>query len=257
MNRLKRGVVYSLPLFLLALGCAAPASAVGLGAKFQFWYPTVKGDIRGDGGGVTGTVMDIDGDLGLDATGSYAVEATGQFGKHRLTLNFNYFDWSGEERLGRPVVFGGATFAAGSVVESDLRTRVLNLEYEYDFFRIDAVLAGLSTGVIGKFIYVDGDVELRSAALDRTINFSYPIPAVGLAAHLGLIAKILEAHVKAAGMAYSDTTYYDLDASVSLTLIPLTDIAVGYKYTKFDVDQDGVLLDTELSGPYVSLTIGF
>ena len=257
MKRPAPAILFWITLATVILLSGTTAQAVGVGVNFQYWYPSFSGDLRGDGGGTKGTVMDMENDLGLDDEGAYAIEASGQFGRHHLTFAYTYFDWSGDETLGRAVVFDGATYAAGSRVQTDLKFHTLDFEYQYDFFKIDTVLAGLSAGAIAKLKYVEGDVSLESAANDRKKDFSYPIPMVGLAAHVGLIANILEARGKVTGITYSDTTVYEADAGISLTAIPFTDIAVGYRYVNYDVDDDGVLLKTQLSGPYVSLTVGF
>ncbi|OPY13853.1 MAG: hypothetical protein A4E69_01456 [Syntrophus sp. PtaB.Bin138] len=35
------------------------------------------------------------------------------------------------------------------------------------------------------------------------------------------------------------------------------DLTCGYKYIKYDYEQDNVMLDITLSGPYVGLTIRY
>ena len=46
-------------------------------------------------------------------------------------------------------------------------------------------------------------------------------------------------------------------ADISLTPFPFVDIHGGYKRFVLDIDEDEVVSDYDMSGPYVALTLSF
>ena len=87
---------------------------------------------------------------------------------------------------------------------------MIDLEYQYKLLNIKNILAGLSVGIIAKVKYFDGEARLRSSlGYDTQKDFHVPVPMVGVAAKIGLIANILEARAKIAGMGYSDNYIYE------------------------------------------------
>lgn len=74
---------------------------------------------------------------------------------------------------------------------------------------------------------------------------------------MGLLADWLEFHGKVTGSTFSGNTFMGVDAALSLIPIPYMDLTCGYRYIKYDYEQDNVMLDITLSGPYVGLTIRY
>ena len=50
---------------------------------------------------------------------------------------------------------------------------------------------------------------------------------------------------------------YEIMADISLTPLPFIDIHGGYKTFVIDIDEDDVMFDFDMSGPYVALTLSF
>jgi hypothetical protein len=134
---------------------------------------------------------------------------------------------------------------------------MIDAEYQYDIIDLENILAGFSIGVIGKVKWVDGEVEIKSAIETAKETFTAPIPMVGAGVHVGLIADLLEARVKATGIGYSGNTLYDVMGDISFTPFPLVDIHGGYRIIHLDVDVDDVELKYDMSGPYAAVTVGF
>ena len=84
-----------------------------------------------------------------------------------------------------------------------------------------------------------------------------PVPMLGLSLHLGVLADILEARVGGTGMTYSGDTMFELAGEVSWTPFPFVDIHGGYRIFKTDIDEDDVILDYDMAGPYVAVTVSF
>ena len=80
---------------------------------------------------------------------------------------------------------------------------------------------------------------------------------LGVNLHLGILADILEARLRGTAMGYSGNSIYELMADISFTPFPFIDIHGGYKTFVIDIDEDDVVLDYDMSGPYVALTVSF
>ncbi len=251
-----------LAAFLCLVGFESKGYALELGARAYYWLPGLTANLKVDQDGVAGTNIHVKDDLGVDNKNFPSVEVYAGKGKHHISLMYTQVNYSGSKTITKPITFKGKTFAAGALVESDLKTRMLDLEYQYDLPNLENILAGFSVGVIGKIKYFDGEAQLKSATpgsvYDQKETFAVPIPMVGAGARVGLLANILEARAKVTGMAYGGSTFTEAMADISLTPFPFVDIHGGYRYLKLKVDKvSNVYADTEFSGPYVGVTVGF
>jgi len=260
MKKNRRAIVCALAVFIVFLISSASVQALEFGARGYWWWPEISGDFRVDKNGVVGTNIDAESDLGIGDESYPSVEAFAGVGGHHISLMYTKADYSGEETLGRTIHFMGREYTGGTVVQSDLQFTMLDVEYQYDIVDLENVLAGFSVGIIGKVKYIDGQIRLKDAALgfDEKEAFRAPVPMVGLALHVGILADILEARVRGAGIAYSGNTFYEGLAEVSYTPFPFLDIQGGYRVMKLDVDDiSDVYADIEFRGPYIGLTISF
>ncbi len=248
----------SVILLVLGLLCI-PFSAYALeaGVRGYYWFPELDGDVTVDEGGVLGTKIDFEDDLGMDDEDYPIVEAFVGLGDHHFSVSAMHIDYSGSETLSDPITFKGETFSAD--VKSSLKYDMIDAEYQYDIIDLENILAGFSIGVIGKVKWIDGEVEIKetASALSEKETFAAPIPMVGVGVHVGLIADILEARVKATGIGYSGNALYDVMGDISFTPFPFVDIHGGYRIIHLDIDVDDVELNYDMSGPYAAVTIGF
>ncbi|MBW2109503.1 MAG: hypothetical protein JRI36_12690 [Deltaproteobacteria bacterium] len=122
---------------------------------------------------------------------------------------------------------------------------------------LENVLAGFSLGGVFHLKYLDGDVRLNTTGVDEKEDFTVPIPMIGLNLHLGILANILEARVAGTGIAYSGDSMYDVFGELSWTPFAFVDVHGGYRIFATDIDQDDVVLDYKMSGPYVGVTVSF
>ncbi|MBW2600177.1 MAG: hypothetical protein JRC60_08980 [Deltaproteobacteria bacterium] len=260
MKKNRPTIVCTLSVFIFLLICSASVQAFEVGARGYWWWPEISGDFRVDKNGVVGTNINAENDLGIGDESYPSVEAFAGIGRHHLSLMYTKADYSGEKDLGKTIYFMGKEYTGTTFVQSDLEFTMLDLEYQYDVVDMENILAGLSVGIIGKVKYIDGEASLKASDLgfNEREDFMAPVPMVGLAVHVGVLADILEARVKGAGIGYSGNTFYEGLAEVSLTPFPFLDIHGGYRIMKLDVDNiSDVYADIEFKGPYVGLTVGF
>jgi outer membrane protein len=245
--------------FAAAFGIAMPSQAFEAGVRGDYWFPELSGDLSVDAKGITGTSLDLETDLGLDDESYPVVEAFVGLGNHHLRGCYYNADYSGTKILTEGITFNGETFAADERITSSLEYDVYDFMYQYDLLDLENVLAGFTLGIVGRVEVFDGDVEIKSEALDKIQreSFTATVPMVGLNLHVGILADWLEARVLATGIGYSDGTMFDGQAEVSFTPFPFLDIHGGYRFLSVDVDVDDVAFNYDNAGPYVALTVGF
>lgn len=245
-------------LILLTIFCAPSAFALGFGVSADYWIPTFKGDLRVDNNEVVGTEINLKDDLGISNDNIPGAEAYFGIGNHEITLAYSQVNLSGAKNIDKTIVFNGDTYIAHTNVESELKTSMIDLEYQYKLLNFKNILAGLSLGIIAKVKYFDGDVRINSSAYNTQKDIHVPIPMIGVGAKIGLLANILEARAKVTGMGYSGNFFYDAMADLSVTPVPFLNIHGGYRAMSVKIDNvSDIYAKMDFYGPYVGLLLSF
>jgi len=247
----------ALPLLLAILLSPLSSSAFEIGARGYYWFPSLDGTVRVDEANIIGDTIDFENDLGIEDENYPSGEVFVGMGKHHLSLAYTDIDYSGRKTLTRDVFFSGEKYTATSTVTSSIEYQMIDFHYQYDFLDLENVLAGFSLGGVFQVKYLDGQVSLKTTGLDEKEDFTLPIPMVGLNLHIGMLADILAARVRGTAMSYSGNTMYEIMADISWTPFPFIDIHGGYKTFVIDIDEEDVVFDYDMSGPYVALTVSF
>ena len=250
-------ICLALSLLLAVMLLPASSTAFEVGARGYYWFPTLDGNVAVDEGGSEGTTLDFDDVLDIDDENYPCVEAYVGLGDHHLSLAYMEVDYSGRKELSDPIRFGGVEYQAGLTVDSSIQYSMIDFHYQYDILDLENILAGFSLGGVVQVKYLDGDVRLKTTGIDEQEDFALPIPMIGLNLHVGILAGILEGRLRGTAIGYSGNTIYEVMADVSLTPFPFIDIHGGYRSFVIDIDEDDVVLDYDMSGPYVAVTVGF
>ena len=250
----------ALSLLLVTLLLPASTLAFEIGARGYYWFPSLDGNVKVDEAGIIGTTIDFEKDLGIEDENYPAFEVFLGGGRHHFSLTYTDIDYSGRKTLTRDITFNGETYRISDLVESSIEYRVMDLLYQYDFLNLENVLAGFSLGVVFQIKYLDGEVGLKTTTgtvIDEKEDFTLPIPMIGLNLHIGMLADVLEARLRGTAIGYAGNTIYELMADISWTPLPFLDIHGGYKTFVIDIDEDDVVFDYDMSGPFVALTLSF
>ena len=254
----KNFIVVLVTLSVMIIFCAPSVYALGLGAQARVWIPTFGGELRVDDGSVKGTEMDLQDDLGIDNEYFPGVEATFGIGDHEITVSYSLIDLSGSKHISDEIVFNGETYPAGTSVDSELTTSMIDFEYQYKFLNLENILAGFSLGLIARVKYFDGEFTLSSSDVDSQEDIQVPIPMLGLGAKIGILADILEARAKVVGIGYDGSYSYDAMADVSVTPFPFLNIYGGYRIMSLKIDDfEDIYTEMDFYGPYAGLAITF
>jgi hypothetical protein len=243
---------------VMVISFSNTASAFEIGARGYYWFPTLKTDMKVDTSTLKGTEFDVKDSLGMGTKAYPSLEVFGGLGRQHVSLMYTQADYSGSTTLSNPIAFNGTTFAKGAAVDSSLKIRMLDVAYKFDVIDMGNILAGFSISAIGKVKYIEADASLsNSIAGQQSNNLKAPIPMIGAAAHIGILANILEARAELTGIAYSGNHIYEALADISLTPFPFLDIHAGYKIIALRIDQSDVFFSGSIAGPYAAVTVSF
>ena len=252
-----RKALIFLTVVTLLMSMTLSAAAFEIGVRGYYWAPGLSGNLKVDGGGIVGTTFDLEDDLGMGSESYPVVEVFAGLGNHHLSISYYSADYDGSKTLTKDITFNGQPFTTGTLVNSSLEYDVYDFMYQYDLLDLENFLAGGSLGLVGKVKIFDGSTSLQATGQSANVDFTAPIPLVGLNLHVGLLADILEARLLVAGIGYSGNNILDCQADLSFTLFPLIDIHGGYRLFNMNFDIDDVEADYKTSGPYVAVTISF
>ena len=247
----------TLALLLAVLLLPVSSLAFDIGARGYYWFPTLDGNVKVDKSGIGGTTLDFDDDLGIGSENYPSIEAFVGLGDHHVSLTCMKVDYSGKKTLVMPIKFSGKTYSVNDVVDSSIEYTMIDLHYQYDLLDLENILAGFSLGGVFQIKYLDGDVSLKTTGIDEKEDFILPIPMLGVNLHVGILADILEARIRGTAIGYSGNTICEIMGDISWSPFPFIDIHGGYKTFFIDIDEDDVVFDYNMSGPYVLLTVSF
>ncbi len=210
-----------------------------------------------DESGIEGTTIQFDSDLDIDNEDYPFFEIFLDGEKHFLNLSYTNIDYSGSNFISKNIVFNGQTYPVNSPVDSSLEYRMIDLSYGYRALRLENILAGISLAGVIQTKYLDGEVLLETTGILEKEDFAIPLPMVGLNLHLGILKDLLEARVTGTGLTYSGNTIYEFRGDISVTPLPLIAIHGGYRILDLDADEEDIIFNYNMSGPYVMLTVNF
>jgi hypothetical protein len=243
---------------VMVIAFSNTASAFEIGARGYYWFPTLSSNMKVDASAIKGTEFNVKDDLGMGTKAYPSIEVFAGLGKQHVSLMYTQADYSGSTTLSNPISFNGTTYAKGTAVDSSLKIRMLDVAYKFDIIDTGNILAGFSISAIGKLKYIEADASLSNSIVgQKSNNIKAPIPMIGAAAHIGILANILEARAEITGIAYSGNSLYEALADLSLTPFPFLDIHAGYKIIALRIDQSDTYFSGQIAGPYAALTVSF
>jgi len=247
-------------MLIFSLLAAAEAGAFEIGARGYVWFPDLKkSDLQTIANGIEGTDINAKDMLGVGNKATFSVEAYGGVGKNHISLMFTPFGYTTDNILTTALNYNGINYTVGSAVHSNLSYSMFDLRYQRDLINMENILAGFSLGGIAQIKYSTGDFKLNSAAQgEQSKSFNSVIPMIGVGAHIGILANLLEVRAQLTGGGYSSNNYsYEGMADLSLTPFPFLDIHAGYRLLQQKMDVNDYKMDTLYTGPYIGLTLGF
>lgn len=218
--------------------------------------------------GESGTVVDLEEDLGLNSGDRFRVDAGWHFGrKHHLRAL--YFDYGNHNTrtLDRSITVGDTTYNVNTSVESGMDTTILELVYEYAFVsRENWELLGSAGAHLVKFQYsiegtgsVNGGPPVSGRAESSSVTA--PLPVFGLR-YIWRFAPdwYLEAQGQYFGLEIDNVDGKLTDLRAGVTWMVTDHFGIGGGWNRFTTDVDisrerfAGSLDWSYSGAQVYLT---
>ncbi|MGE5190423.1 MAG: hypothetical protein ACM3NF_10235 [Gemmatimonadota bacterium] len=248
-----------IPAVLGLLAIAAPASALpglDVGVRGYYWFPDMSAEVQ-TFSPAPDTKLDAKDDLGVTDEDFPSGEAFVRFGRVHLRVGYTPVAYDGSKTLTAPITFNGQSFGAGAHVVTDLDVTMVDGDVQIDLLRPDVVAASFNLGLIVKVKYVDGTAELQGGGATETKDFAAPIPMAGLAAGAGVLKNVLRADARLTGIAYSGNHVYEADVFASYVPFPFFRIQGGYRYLDMKVDEDDIVAEIRVKGPYAGAQVSF
>lgn len=238
---------------LLAIGLtlAQTAQAVTLEGKAYYWYMTPEGDVAVGSGGLAGTEVDLEDDLGYDETeGIVGARVLVGGDVHQLGADFFTLDLSAKSTIDRTINFSDLTFRVQDNIQSSLEATLVRGYYRLNVGS-ETVSGGLLLG--GQYIGIDAEASSQTVG-SASAEAEAGAPIVG--AHLTLHPLplfLIEGSLIGTSLDFGsiEATYYDAEISGSLVIPPGLLLGGGYRYIDIDgeYDDEDIEVDLQFSGP--------
>ncbi len=150
-----------------------------MASRGYYWFTGISGTL---GAGDNATHIDVKNDLGIGDSNLPGIEAYAGIGRSHLSLMYTPLDYKGDAVV-HNVIFANQTY--NGPVHCELDSTMLDLNFQYDLFKFNAILAGISVGPVVGIKLLDGDVKLQSSTLNNKETFTVPVPMIGVGANVG------------------------------------------------------------------------
>ncbi len=161
---------------LILAGGAWLSGCISGGADVATWQPDLSASLRVSGGGSSGDKVDLQADVGLDDQESTDIERFFfQMGPSRYEFGRWGLAVDGQTSIDSSFDFGGSTYTAGDVVETQFDLEVWRAAYLF-CPKLGSFKVGV--GLALQWWDVEAELDNETAAFDESFDESYPIPAL-------------------------------------------------------------------------------
>jgi hypothetical protein len=235
------------------LSAAAQGGVMGWASlRLDAWYPALDGDLNDESGNSASLS-----DLGIDDNEVVLVpRALLSFGGVGLLIDAWRFQTDGDGTIEDTFTFGGVDFVVSEDVHTDVDiTNIRGLltvpVVATDFLRI-SLLGGIS--------YYDFNVTVTGESSGSgSVTAPVPVPLLGILGQAKFGPVLLEVEVSGLTFEYGDydINYFDLQASVGISLFKVVALRGGYRVVAIDGTIEGYSIDGTLSGFFVGASLNF
>jgi hypothetical protein len=233
----------------IALGTAADAQMLDLGARYWQMKPSGAASIGSDG--IEGTQIDIEDDLGYGRKENILGFDASLGSGSEIAVSYLSLDLAAQNRIDRTVRFGDTLYRANADVSSALEAELLRVAYRYQLG---------SYGFRGGFLLGVQWVEFRATASapgfgEAQEKAEAALPVIGAILRFDP-APVVRIDLAIAGGAWdfdqTSVAFWDAEANLRVNLHPLF-IGIGYRHIAIDGDDSGIPLEADLTfkGPQI------
>lgn len=220
--------------------------------KAGYMMLDAKGSFGATSGGVSASRIDVDSTLKLARSKGMTVEAVLQLGDIRAGLNYFPLNFSGDGALASAVQYNGQSYAAGDSVHASLKADVYDASLTYYLVNMDELPSRLQFGVEAavKMVHASSSLQDRTSGMSQTRTASLPIPTLGARGRVA-VSDFIGLTGRAGYMGYAGNHFLDSEVQFEFSPLPVAGLYAGYRMIDLKLDRAGVLLNTNVSGPFV------
>jgi hypothetical protein len=251
------GLFFSLPVY------AADEGLLGGGAKLNYWFSELSGDVKVTEA-VIGDLVDFKNDLGIDETDDVpGVEVWLRLGKNKLSLSYVKFEHEGSNSKNATINYKGVEYDLTATLNSKLDTTIADLLYERTL--ITAVNDSRLSLILGaKYLKFEAELTgqevVTGTTITRSESIDAPVPVVGLAGSMNLTERI-NIGVKLYGISLdvsnTKATMINFLTEINYNITENAAITAGYKYFDIDGTSDDDEANFNLKGLFLGVKAEF
>ena len=254
MRRVSTGIVSAVFVALFLALATVPSSAADNNAynlpweKFSIQAGAFFAGLNNQvtvGSPGAGVAIDVEQTLGLNVHSTVfragAAYRIGSERRHRLDLDYLYFNRSGDKTIGQDIEVDNTVIAAGTRVETTYNFQILRLSYSYSFFQDDRMDLGASFG----FFVMPIKFSISASGLGSgqgELKFTAPLPALGLRGDFAITPRwFLRTNVDFFYLEYQAFTGYLVDTRIAVEYNPWKHFGFGLGLDNFrmQLKRDG------------------
>ncbi len=245
-------------LLVLAFGFPSITYAIGLEVALGGWQQSPKGTLAFEAFTVD-DVLDLEKDLNYD-------DETRVFGRLKIDMPLvipNIYlmatpmEFEGIGQKNVDFKFGDVTFAANTNFFSKITLDNYDIGLYYGIPFIETATLDMLNIEVGINVRIyDFEGLIQQGAINESESFTLPIPMVYLAAQFRPIEK-LAIEAEGRGIAYSGEHVYSLIGRLRLNVFGPLFVTGGYRYDEIEIDEEGVVIEADFSGPFAEVGLAF
>jgi hypothetical protein len=208
-----------------------------LRVEYREFRPTLTGEVIHGSGGVEGTAVDLEDDLGVEDERAFELRGAIQLRRgHKLRLSYTPLDYAGEvEEARRDFTYGATEYERFDRLASTFKGAYYGASYEWDFIKGARGFLGATLGA--RMLDIDAVVAAPDRGLREVDTLRTPVPALGLVTRLYSGRLSIEGEV--AGFTMGDRgSLLEFEASARIHVSDRLAAMGGYRRIKIE-GEDG------------------
>jgi outer membrane protein len=247
-------------ILLLWAGSFSSVQAAGIELALGAWRQNPSGDFSYEAVG-SEDLLNVEDDLRYDTEnrlqGRVKIDMPAFFPNIYLMASPTEFEASGQKDA--DFTFGDQTFQGFTPFHSKFTFNQYDVALYYGVPFIRAATLGklnIDLGINVRIVDLEAQVRQESTSLEERYDIALAIPQVYLAAQLTPV-EWLGIEGEGRGIAINDNAMYSLIGRLRFRLFGPAFIAGGYRYDIIDVDEDDVVADFSIQGPFAEVGLKF
>jgi hypothetical protein len=215
-----------------------PQEQYAFRAEYREFRPELNGEAQKSSGGLEGTLLDLQRDLGLGVENerTFEVRATIQFKRgHKIRGSYTPLDYEGDLPARAEFNYGNTTFQRLDRIVTSLKGGYYSGSYEWDLFKGPRGYLGALVGV--KVFDLDAVVLAPDQGLRETDTLRAPVPVLGAVGRVYAGRVSLEGEFSGLSIG-SKGSLYEFETSARVHLSDRLAIQGGYRRLSVNA-QDG------------------